>query len=70
MPTAPRSRSPIRPRADCERGTIVTIVASIAPYARFVRAEEQRWRDAQTLAALRDRAADLLAQLASAVDAA
>jgi small GTP-binding protein len=38
---------------------------TIAPYARFVRAEDQRWRDAQrTLATLRDRTADFLAQLA------
>ena len=39
---------------------------AIAPYARFVQAEEQRWRDAQrTLAAIRDRTTGFLAQLRS-----
>jgi small GTP-binding protein len=44
---------------------------AMAPYARFVRAEEQRWRDAQrTLATLRDRTTGFLAQLAQPADAA
>jgi small GTP-binding protein len=44
---------------------------AIAPYARFVRAEEQRWRDAERhLAALRDRTTGFLAQLAEPADAA
>ena len=44
---------------------------AIAPYARFVRAEEQRWKDAQqTLAALRDRTKGFLTQLAQPADAA
>ena len=44
---------------------------AIAPYARFVRAEEQRWRDAQrTLATLRDQMTGTLAQLAQPADAA
>jgi small GTP-binding protein len=44
---------------------------AIAPYARFVRAEEQRWRHAQrALATLRDRTAGFLAQLAQPADAA
>jgi ABC-type transport system involved in cytochrome bd biosynthesis fused ATPase/permease subunit len=44
---------------------------AIAPYARFVRAEEQRWKDAQqTLAALRDRTKSFLTQLAQPADAA
>jgi len=38
---------------------------AMAPYARFVRAEEQRWTDAQrTLTALRDRINEFLAKLA------
>jgi small GTP-binding protein len=42
---------------------------AIAPYSRFVRAEDQRWRDAQgTLARLRDEATRLLAQLERSVD--
>jgi hypothetical protein len=37
---------------------------AVAPYARFVRAEETRWRDAQhTLAALSERTAAVLARL-------
>jgi hypothetical protein len=37
---------------------------AIAPYARFVRAEEQRWKDAQrTLAGLRDRMTGFVGQL-------
>ena len=37
---------------------------AMAPYARFVHAEERRWREAlQTLTRLRDRAAAFLAQL-------
>jgi small GTP-binding protein len=44
---------------------------AIAPYARFVRAEEQRWKEAQhTLAILRDRTTGFLAQLAQPADAA
>ena len=44
---------------------------AIAPYGRFVRAEEQRWRDAQrTLATLRDQMTGTLAQLAQPADAA
>ena len=40
---------------------------AIAPYARFVRAEEQRWREAQrTLAAIRDRMTTFLSQLVAA----
>ena len=39
---------------------------AVAPYARFVRAEERRWSDAQqTLTRLRDGAAAFLAQLAA-----
>jgi hypothetical protein len=38
---------------------------AVAPYGRFVRAEEQRWSDAErTLGALRQRAGALLAELA------
>ena len=38
---------------------------AVAPYARFVRAEERRWSEAQrTLAALRERTGGLLADLA------
>jgi len=44
---------------------------AVAPYARFVRAEEQRWRSAHdTLATLRERIANILAQLATSADAA
>ena len=44
---------------------------AVAPYARFVRAEDQRWREAQrTLAALRERTGSFLAQLAHPADAA
>jgi small GTP-binding protein len=44
---------------------------AVAPYARFVRAEEQRWKDAQrTLATLRDRTTGILAQLTRPADAA
>jgi small GTP-binding protein len=44
---------------------------AVAPYARFVRAEDQRWRDAQrTLATLRERTGGFLAQLAHPADAA
>ena len=44
---------------------------AVAPYARFVRAEEQRWRDAQrNLTTLRDRTADFLARIAEPADAA
>jgi small GTP-binding protein len=40
------------------------LAEAVAPYGRFVRAEEQRWRDAQqTLEALKARAAAFLAQL-------
>ena len=44
---------------------------AVAPYGRFVRAEEQRWKDAQrTLAALRERLSTLSAQIAHSADAA
>lgn len=44
---------------------------AVAPYARFVRSEEQRWTDAQkTLTTLRDRTASFLAQLARPANAA
>ena len=44
---------------------------AIAPYARFVQAEEQRWRQAQrTLAAMRDRMTTFLSQLSQPADAA
>jgi small GTP-binding protein len=44
---------------------------AVAPYGRFVRAEEQRWGDAQrTLTTLRDRTSGFLAQLARPADAA
>ena len=44
---------------------------AIAPYARFVQAEEQRWREAQrTLAAMRDRMTTFLSQLSQPADAA
>ena len=44
---------------------------AIAPYGRFVRAEEQRWMDAQrTLGTLRDQMTGTLAQLAQPADAA
>ena len=43
---------------------------AIAPYARFVRAEEQRWRDAQhILATLRDRMTALLGELTQRANA-
>jgi hypothetical protein len=39
---------------------------AVAPYARFVRAEERRWSDAQrTLTALRDRTTGFLSQIGS-----
>jgi hypothetical protein len=44
---------------------------AVAPYGRFVRAEEQRWKDAQrTLATLRERLSTLSAQIAHSADAA
>jgi hypothetical protein len=44
---------------------------TIAPYARFVRAEEQRWKDAQqSLALLRDKMTGFLTRLSQPEDAA
>jgi hypothetical protein len=44
---------------------------TIAPYARFVRAEEQRWKEAQqSLALLRDKMTGFLARLSKREDAA
>jgi small GTP-binding protein len=43
------------------------VAEAVAPYARFVRAEERRWSEArQTLMALRERTASFIAQLESA----
>ena len=42
---------------------------AVAPYARFVRAEEQRWTDAQrSLATIRDRTSGFLAELGRPAD--
>ncbi|MEO8258131.1 MAG: dynamin family protein [Acidobacteriota bacterium] len=51
--------------ANAQEQGALRLADAIAPYARFVRAEEQRWSDAQTvLATLRERTGGLLAELA------
>jgi small GTP-binding protein len=61
-------------RAEFERAqeqSAHRLTDATGPYARFVRAEEQRWKDAQrTLATLRDRTTGILAQLTRPADAA
>jgi hypothetical protein len=52
-----------------QRQSANRLTDAIAPYARFVRAEEQRWSDAQrTLAVVRDHTTAFLAQLAQPAD--
>jgi len=61
-------------RAEFERAqeqSAHRLTDATAPYTRFVRGEEQRWKDAQrTLATLRDRTTGILAQLTRPADAA
>ena len=54
-----------------QRQSAHRLTDAVAPYGRFVRSEERRWRDAQrSLSVLRERTTSFLAQLARSADAA